>query len=63
MKRYMIELQSQSNHDKSMVDTRRETIAIVGRYLASTPKPCAIMILRRKKEVKNATKNKRRAHR
>jgi len=53
MKRYLVALQTAKKSETVVVSTRREVIATIGRYLASTPDTCAMLILRRKKEAKH----------
>jgi hypothetical protein len=63
MKRYLVAINTAKKGETVVVSTRREVIATVGRYLASTQDTCAMLILRRKKEVKSRAKNKRRIDR
>jgi hypothetical protein len=58
MKRYLVQLKVDTKIETAIVSTRREVIATVGRFLASTPNPCMMLIMRRKKEVKNVRRSK-----
>jgi predicted aconitase with swiveling domain len=58
MKRYLVQLKVDTKIETAIVNTRREVIATVGRFLASTPNPCMMLIMRRKKEVKHVRRGK-----
>jgi hypothetical protein len=63
MKRYFIQLRTDEKNEGGELNTRKQIMTATSHYLASTTESCVIVIIRRKKEVKSGSKNKRRAHR